>query len=220
MLEYQLLHPNDSNKSIARGTVGKGGMKNGKLVPCVGPNFAYFDATSYLAGRGFLHNKVLAIVLSAYETMYSSYPGRKFYIMECAYQNGGKLPPHRTHQNGLSVDFMMPKLKNNLPFYGLDTIGRAHYLLNFTTDGLYKKDTTIRIDFDLMAEHILTLQKASIQEACKIEKIIVHTGYLNQLFLGKHGKALKHTGIYFAQHLDDLLNNLHDEHYHVDFSVR
>ena len=41
-------------------------------------------------------------------------PDTVYKYTETGFENGGKFRPHKTHQNGLSVDFMTPvKNKNN-----------------------------------------------------------------------------------------------------------
>ncbi len=114
--EYAAQFPDDGKPSQAVGTAGNGSLKNGKLLPFSGPNFEYFDALSYCSGRAFAHSSVKATILGAYKRMETTVPGRHFGLMECAHQHGGKLSPHRTHQNGMSVDFMMPLLKDGVPY--------------------------------------------------------------------------------------------------------
>lgn len=210
-------HPNDSNQSVSIGSVSNGNLKHGKLIPFSGKNFDYFDEKSYLNGRAFLNSEVLKTILNSYESFETLLPKRKFKIMECAHQHGGKLWPHRTHQNGLSVDFMMPKLKDSLPFYGLDTLGTRHYWLTFNNSGQYNTDTSISIDFELIAQHILSLQKEAIKQKLKIAKVIIKIELKDELFAGKYGKILKESGIYIVKSLPPNINNLHDEHYHIDF---
>ena len=113
---YQKYKGNDlTSESI--GTVAKGQLKNGKLIPFKGKNFTYFDTQSYLNGRAYLNDKVLNTLLNAYKEFEILLPQRIFYVMECSNQDGGILFPHRTHQNGLSIDFMMPLIKNGKPFF-------------------------------------------------------------------------------------------------------
>lgn len=214
---YISKHTNDSSQSISLGSASKGSLKNGKLIPYKGPNFSYFDQTSYLSGRAFLNSKVLNTVTDGYKSLELSNPNRKFKIMECAHEHGGKLWPHRTHQNGLSVDFMMPKLKDSLPYYGLDSLGTQHYWLTFTNEGKYKADTSISIDFELIAQHILTLHKEAKKHKLKIEKVIIKIELKNELYKGKYGQLLKESGIYIVKSLTPTINALHDEHYHIDF---
>ncbi len=210
-------HPNNKQESASLGSVSNGSLKNGKLVPFYGSNYSYFDETSYLSGRAFLNGKVLTTVLNGYDELNIQKPGRSFKIMECSHEHGGKLWPHRTHQNGLSVDFMMPKIKDNNPYYGLDSIGTNHYWLTFNNKGQYEKDTSITIDFELIAQHILILQKQAKKNNLKISKVIIKVELKDELFEGEIGQKLKESGIYIVKSLSPSVNSLHDEHYHIDF---
>jgi len=214
-------HQNDTvtSPSESVGSVSNGSLKNGRIVPFTGKNFHYFDTTSYLANRGFTHEKVLETVLDAYEALDALLPGRHFCIMECSHRHGGKLYPHRTHQNGMSVDFMMPKLKDSNPYYELDNLGAQHYMLTFDENGKYSEDSTIELDFNTIALHILELQSAAKKNGLSIEKVIINTGLKDELFATENGKILKNSRIYFAQYLSPLINSVHDDHFHVDFKL-
>jgi len=142
---------------------------------------------------------------------------RHFFLMELSNKEGGKIFPHRTHQNGLSVDFMMPMLKNDVPYIGLDTLGADHYWLSFNDQGEYSEDKTIVVDFELIAEHILQLEKNARINGLKISKVIIKVEYKDELFAGKAGQKLKNSGIYVVQNLSKLINDIHDDHYHIDF---
>jgi penicillin-insensitive murein endopeptidase len=217
VIQYYNQYKNLDTSSISQGTVNNGKLINGVIVPFYGNNFEYFDSKSYLAGRGFLHYKVLQSVLNCYAELHQKLPERKFYIMECSHQHGGKLHPHITHQNGLSIDFMVPKVKNNEAFYGLDSLGINHYSLEFNAKGEYQKDPSISIDFETMATHILTLQQHLLQNKLKIAKVIFKTELKEALFATKSGKILQKSNIYFTKSLTPLINSLHDDHYHIDF---
>lgn len=215
---YQKNKGNDK-PSVSKGTVSNGSLQNGKLIPYQGKNFAYFDSKSYLQGRGYLNNRVLDVILASYEELDTMHPGRKFFIMESANKNGGKLHPHRTHQNGLSVDLMMPKLKNGKPNYTLDTLGANHYFLDFDEQGRFKKDKSIVIDFQLIVDHLLILQDLAAQHQMKISKVIIHTDYKGEIYSCANSEELKEKGIYIVRKLSPLINSLHDDHYHVDFEL-
>lgn len=201
------------------GSVSNGILKNGQLIPFSGKNYQYFDTTSFLASRAFMNGKVLKTVLDGYESLDSILPRRQFCVMECSHRHGGKLYPHRTHQNGLSVDFMMPKLQNSVPYYGLDNLGANHYLLTFDKNGKYLEDPTIELDFNTIALHILTLQKAAKPNGLTIEKVIINTHLKDELFATQQGEILKQSGIYIVQNLSPLINSVHDDHFHVDFKL-
>lgn len=203
--------------SISKGSVSEGSLTNGKLFPFSGPNFHYFDTLSYINSRAYLNNKVKEAVLETYTDLKNEFPDRQFCIMECSNKHGGKIIPHRTHQNGLSIDFMVPLIKNQKPYYGLDTIARKHYFLEFNEKGQYSFDTSISIDFDLIAKHILLLNKQLNKQKLKISKVIFKIELKDKLYATPNGQLLKKSGIYFAQQLTPLINGLHDDHYHVDF---
>lgn len=209
-----------SEVSQSVGSVSNGKLINGKLMPFYGPNFTYFDKESYFALRGCTSDKVRDIILAAYDKMNLVAPERHFYLMEMSNECGGEIYPHRTHQNGLSVDFMMPKLRNNAPCYDLDTIGAQHYFLTFTDEGACIEDTLIVIDFEMIAKHILKVQETAIEEGYSISKVIIKLEYKKKLFDTPSGKMLAKSGIYFAQNLTPLINSIHDDHYHIDFKKR
>lgn len=203
--------------SISTGSVSNGSLNSGRIFPFSGNNFHYFDTTSYLADRGFTHEKVLKTVLEAYTELETLLPERHFCIMECSHKHGGKLFPHRTHQNGLSIDFMMPKLKDSKPYYELDNLGAQHYMLTFDENGNYSEDKSISLDFNTIALHILELQKAAKKNGLSIEKVIINTSLKDELFATENGKILKTSGIYVVRNLSPLINAVHDDHFHIDF---
>lgn len=137
--------------------------------------------------------------------------------MELSNQHGGTIYPHRTHQNGLSADFMMPKLRNGVACYDLDSLGADHYWLDFDDNGRLKKDTSIQIDFNLIAQHILILNKNALKKGYSIGKVIIKIEYKEELFASYYGKQLKSSGIYVVKQLTPLINQIHDDHFHIDF---
>lgn len=217
LAQFYAMNKGDDAPSKSTGSVSNGTLQNGKLLPFNGSNFTYFDRVSYLASRGFTCDFVAETITKSYARLEVVHPKRRFYLMEMSNKEGGKISPHRTHQNGLSVDFMMPKLKNSEPDYSLDTLGRMHYLLEFDNSGAYEEDKSISIDFDLIAEHLLILNEEAIRLGSKIEKVIIKVEYKDELFGTPNGKKLKESGIYIVQGLNPLINRLHDDHYHVDF---
>ena len=219
IMEYMQLKANDDTASAAIGTVGNGTLQHAKLMPYKGKNFIYFDRDSYLAGRGFLHGSARQSVLATYDSLSRVLPHRYFNIMECSNEKGGEMFPHKTHQTGMSIDFMMPLLKDNKPYYGLDTIGAAHYMLNFDDDGKYTRDPSISIDFNLVARKIMLLDYFARQNGLNIFKVIIKIELKDELFATEYGKLLKASGIYVVQGLSPLINALHDDHFHIDLGI-
>ena len=215
--QYYQEHKENGKESISSGTVSNGSLKNGKLIPFEGGNFQYFDTSSYLAGRAFTSSRVKKTVLNTYQELKTLVPDRQFYIMECSNEHGGKLFPHRTHQNGLSIDFMMPLLKGSNAYYELDILGKDHYWLEFDDEGKYTKDKSISVDFNLIAQHILLLDQEAKKNGLKVSKVIIKIEFKDELFATSFGKQLKSSGIYVVKSLSPMINALHDEHYHIDF---
>jgi penicillin-insensitive murein endopeptidase len=211
------LYANTSVKSQSLGTVSNGSLKNSALFPFSGPNFRYFDTSSYLSKRAFLNASVLKSVLECYKTLETSLNGRIFGVMECSHEHGGKLTPHRTHQNGLSIDFMTPLLFNGQLNHDLDTLGAAHYFMQFDDRGYYTVDPRYRIDFETMAQHIYTLYQIAKANGHPIEKVIWKLELQDELLATKYGKLLLKENVNFTKHFKPLINNLHDDHYHIDF---
>jgi penicillin-insensitive murein endopeptidase len=213
---YEANKGNDlPSKSI--GSVSNGSLVNGKLLPFSGTNFRYFDTTSYLYKRAFVHDQLLKSVLSCYKECEIAFPSHSFCIMECSNEKGGKIAPHHTHQNGLSIDFMTPLLKDGKAYYALDSLGAEHYLLEFDAEGKNSVDKTIEIDFETVAHHLWILEQAAHKNGLKISKVIWKLELKDKLFATEYGKKLKAQNIYFAQNLTPIINSLHDNHYHVDF---
>jgi len=202
------------------GTVSNGRLEHGRIVPLSGDNFFYFDTMSYASKRAFVHQKVLSTLLDAYAQLDSVCPTRIFGIMECSNEHGGQIKPHRTHQNGLSVDFMTPLMKNGEPTDELSDLGAEHYLMEFDETGKYRGDKNYVIDFNTVALHLLALADAAEQNGLKIDKVIWKIELKDELFATENGKKLKAKGIYFATKLSPLINSLHDDHYHVDFKLK
>ena len=215
--EYYNKHVADTLASISHGSVSNGSLEHGKLIPYYGSNYSYFDTTSYFSGRAFLHEDVLAFTLKVYKNL-ENVSNRFYRIMECSNQMGGKLWPHQTHQNGTSIDFMMPLTKDHKPYYNLDEIGLSHYWLSFDDNGKYSEDKSVEIDFEAIAQHILLLNEAANEKGWKIKKVIIKIELKDELYATPSGKKLKAKGIYVVQGLSKLVNALHDDHYHIDFT--
>lgn len=214
----QLTHRN-TGESVSVGDYNNGSLRNGYLLPYKGTNFECYSWVSYyLLGREYTNSRVFRTVLAAYQGMAERYPQRTFIYMESARRKGGQPFPHRTHQNGLSVDFMSPLLRHGKPKY-YNGLGLFRYLLNFDATGKSTLNPAVSIDFEAMAAHLLLLEKHARKNGLKITKVILKVELKEELFATESGRKLKTSGIYFAQNLPPILNSAHDDHYHVDFKL-
>ena len=211
----QLVYHN-SGVSKSLGKVHKGSLKNAYKLDWKLGNTVFFSKFSYyILGRAYVNSDVYHTIYNAHEALEKLHPKRKFIVMECSRKKGGRMYPHRTHQNGLSVDFFAPMIKKNKSKH-FKALGYYRYLLNFDNKG---KRKNVEIDFDGMAEHILILEKYARMNNLRIKKVIFKTDLKDKLYATEHGKQLKKSGIYLAMNLTPQLNKLHDDHYHIDFEV-
>lgn len=217
--EYYSKNKGTERPSESIGTVSQGSLKNGKLMPFEGNNFHYFDTASYLGGRAFVHENLKKTIINSYKELETIRPTQHYCLMECSNKDGGKIHPHRTHQNGLSVDFMSPLQLAGQPYYGLDTIGAAHYLLDFDDNGNYTKDAKISIDFEVLAQHIWIVEQHARKNGLQISKVIFKMELKDELYATEYGQKLKTSSIYITKNLSPLINSLHDDHYHIDFEL-
>jgi penicillin-insensitive murein endopeptidase len=215
--KYYNEHKGDSLASICHGTEAGGSMEHGKLMPFEGVNFRCYDTGSYLMGHEFMSDKMMNTLLNSYNELNTSAPGRKFCYMESGLVNGGPIPGHRTHQNGRSVDLMVPLVKDSMPYYGLDSCGGYHYSLDFDDQGRYTRDSTISIDFNLLGLQILSLDKQARKLGLHVKKVILKLELKDDFYATPNGKKVKNKGIYLAMNLPPATNKQHDDHFHVDF---
>jgi len=202
-------------QSTCYGTPLRGRLENGVRLPAEGSNFAVYSLMGMALGRTYVHQAVRDIVVAAYEATRLSAPGRVFVYGETGRRDGGPFPPHPSHQNGLSVDFMVPVL---------DSAGRSVPLptpagLRFGYDTEFDDDARVgglRIDFEAMAEHLFQLHLAALAHpAAGIDRVIFTPVFLPKLFATARGPYLK-------KHLSFMRREAwvrHDEHYQVDFSL-
>lgn len=213
----QVFHKN-KGQSQSVGSVSDGKLINGYKVQRKGTNFRYFSVIDYyFFGRCYVHSDIFQIVLDSYKELEDQYPGYNFRIMECSKRKGGSAFPHRTHQNGTSIDFMTPLKKGTKEQLWYDKTGIWRYLMNFDQTGSYKFNNKIKIDFEKLAKHILVLELVARRNGYRVQKVILETNLKDELFNTKYGGELAASGIYFVKNLPPKINALHDDHFHIDF---
>lgn len=217
--QYYQKNKGDSLPSKIHGTEAAGTLDRAKLLPFSSGNFRYFDTMSYLSGHAFMSDKMQQTLLASYKELEVTAPGRIFTYMESGLQNGGIIPGHRTHQNGLSVDLMVPLVKDGQPYYKFDTIGGWHYGLEFDDKGRWMNDSTISIDFNLLGLQILSLDKQARKLGYHVKKVILKLELKDDFYATVNGKSVRRKGIYLAMNLPPNVNKQHDDHFHVDFEM-
>lgn len=201
-------------ESTCFGTTSNGGLEAGVKLPTSGTNFSTYSTGGSAAGRTYVHSKVRDVILAAYEALGKAMPKKVFVYGETGWASGGRIRPHRTHQNGLSADFMVPVIDASGTSVPLPTsaLNRFGYDIEFDTAGRF---ADFRIDFEAMAEHLFQLNATARKRGVGIALVIFDPPLVPKLFEAARGPYLK-------ENLKFMKRSAwvrHDEHYHVDFSL-
>jgi penicillin-insensitive murein endopeptidase len=196
------------------GSTSNGRIEGSVALPGSGPNFSPYNRLAVSAGRTHVHAQVAEIVTAAYAELSQRTPDVRYVYGETGWPSGGRFRPHRTHQNGLSVDFFVPVRDGAGKSVPLPTpVGeRFGYDIEFDADGRWGE---YRVDFAALAEHLYQLHRAAAQRGVGLALVIVDKPFLPRLFATPRGAHLK-------QHMNFMKGTpwvRHDEHYHVDFAV-
>lgn len=198
--------------SRSQGTPASGTLRHGKRLPTAGANFRAYSRLGALLGRNSLHSTARDIVLQAYATLADSAPDLTFVYGETGWPSGGRFRPHRTHQNGLSVDFMVPVRDRGGKAVPLPTRPwtRFGYDLSFDSAG---RGGDLTIDFEALAAHLAALDAVARRKGSGIELLILAPEYYERVWTTKAGAHLR--GRFPILGRPAWVR--HDEHYHVDF---
>ena len=199
--------------SRCHGSVNRGSIDGSVQLPPEGANFTAYSALAISMGRNHVHSEVSAIILDAYAKLERTAPGSQYVYGESGNEFGGRFRPHRTHQNGLSVDFFVPvRDKDDRPArLPTPATQRFGYDIEFDKNARYG---AYSIDFAAMAEHLYQLDQAARARGHGIALVIFDTAYLPRLFATPRGTELKRLNFMKGKPWVR-----HDEHYHVDFAV-
>ena len=188
--------------------------RGGVQLPSSGKNFVSYGAFPEIDGRTYVHSAVKKIILQAYNKLETLQPGKVFKYAETGFKVGGQFKPHKTHQNGLSVDFMVPVLDQDRKSVHLPTnpLNRYGYDIEFDNKGRYNNLT---IDFEALAAHIVTLHQAATEQGANLWRVILTPEFKPFVYKTRYGDYIR-KNIAFTKRRSWVR---HDEHYHVDFNV-
>jgi penicillin-insensitive murein endopeptidase len=202
------------SQSKCFGTTSNGRLENGQELPTGGANFETYSKVAQFAGRTYVHSAVKTIIVNSYKTLETEQPMKVFKYAETGFKEGGMFSPHKTHQNGLSVDFMTP-VKNSegvsvhLPTSPFNKFG---YDIEFDDKGVYKN---FYIDYEALAAHIVALHKEAKLRGYDLWRVIFDPDLQPNLYKTKYADYLRRN-VMFSKKRSWVR---HDEHYHVDFAI-
>lgn len=196
------------------GNTSNGHLDNGWQLPSSGKNFEAYSSIGVLSGRNYVHSQVYKIILDAYKTLETTAPNRFYIYGETGFKQGGRFKPHKTHTNGLSVDFFVPVIdeKKRPSKLTISAFNKLGYNIEFTQDATFENWT---IDFEAIAKHLIALDQAAKNNNAGINLVIFDNSFQKRLFLTPSGKNLQQL-LTFSTKKPWVR---HDEHYHVDFKV-
>jgi penicillin-insensitive murein endopeptidase len=183
-------------------------------LPFKGNNFVGYSAIARLAGRTYVHSAVRDIITAAYKDLEQEQPDKVYKYAETGFEQGGRFRPHKTHRNGLSVDFMTPVINKEGKSVHLPTnpFNKLGYNIEFDKHNNYDG---LRIDYDALAAHIVVLHKQAKKQGHDLWRVIFAPELQPSLYKTPYAK-------YLRQHVKFSKKRSwvrHDEHYHVDFVV-
>lgn len=203
-----------SAPSQSFGTHEQGRLVRGKRLPSAGENFQTYTRLGSLLGRTCVHSQVRAAMLESYRSLAESVPSLHYTYGETGWCSGGRIRPHKTHRNGLSVDFMVPVRRRGEPTrYPSRLTNRFGYNVEFDSTGRARE---LEIDFEAMALHLHALHEAATMHGLGIEVVIFDSDLQKALFATGQGGRLREK-MRFSK-LPAWVR--HDEHYHVNFTHR
>ncbi|WP_437687078.1 penicillin-insensitive murein endopeptidase [Sorangium sp. So ce176] len=94
--------------SESAGSPAQGRLVHGHPLPPTGPGHVTYSYLGASLGRQYVHGAVRDALLDAFAAVAAARLGRRFVVGETGHRRGGPFWPHRTHQNGLSVDIFVP----------------------------------------------------------------------------------------------------------------
>jgi penicillin-insensitive murein DD-endopeptidase len=202
-------------RSQSVGRPSKGRLENGVSMPEVGEGFVSYSTLGYRLGRQYVHSDVRDTLVAAFAARAEAEPGRVFVLGETGWKEGGRFRPHKTHQNGLSVDIFMPvnDAKGGRQLLPTSVLNRFGYGLEFDREG---RSGSLHIDFDALGALLIAMQEQGRSRGLQIEKVIIAPEYVPRLLSTRSGKTL---GALAETLVRKPVWVRHDEHVHIDFRI-
>jgi penicillin-insensitive murein endopeptidase len=215
LLALALTPASASTESRSVGSPARGRLEGGVAMPTSGTGFVTYSRVGHALGRQHVHSRVRDALVAAFAARSRSEPGRVFVLGETGWRRGGRMRPHRTHQNGLSVDIFVPVSDaqgrpRSLPS---SVSNRFGYDLELDRRG---RLGALSVDFQGLAALLSEIERQAVRHGLTVQKVIVAPEYVPLILatpagakLGRLGDALSRRPAWVR----------HDEHIHIDFAV-
>ena len=165
----RLLESSETSRSV--GSPGRGHLEHGKRMPTRGANFTSYSMLGALMGRTGVHGEVREILVAAWAALAETQPEVTWVLGESGWPRGGPFWPHKSHQNGLAVDHMVPVRAatgevERLPCWPWNEWG---YGIDFDAEGL---GPGIQIDFEALSALIGAVDAAARVRGARLSLVI------------------------------------------------
>lgn len=201
-------------ESTCYGTTSNGRIEDAVQLPLSGKNYRAYGDLPVSMGRTWVHSQVHDILLAAYKELENRFPNTTFIYGEIGLENGGPFNPHKTHQNGLSVDLMVPiiDMRDGPTEMSTHIFNRYGYDNDYDSNG---RDGDEHIDFDALGALILALQNAAEAQEVTLWRVIFAPDLQDELYATRFGEEIRRritipTKRSWVRH---------DDHIHVDFEI-
>ena len=124
------------------------------------------------------------------------------------------MKPHRTHQNGLSVDFMVPVVDDTgeSAYFPSNMSNKYGYEMEFDGRG---RAPGYQIDFEALAAQMVAIDRAARARGVKIWRFIFAPDLRQYVLDTSHGDYIREN----IRFMKGQAWVRHDEHFHVDFEI-
>lgn len=189
-------------------------IQNAKRMPTNGPNFKTYSHILSTFGRTHLHSELRTVLLESYKILKTTAPHVTWIYAEMGWKNGHHFWPHKTHRNGLCVDFIVPVLnqENAQETLFLWPFNAYGYNIRFDDKGLHKH---YKIDFPSIILHINSLKISCSEHGLQIKRIILDPPLLKRL-----RNEASYSLIADIPFMEKHAWFPHDAHYHIDFAFK
>ena len=201
-------------ESVSVGTPANGSLKNGVSFAASGRGFVTYSSLGNLTGRQYVHSRVHAALVDAFAALHAAAPDRTFVLGETGLKTGGQFRPHRTHQNGLSVDVFMPVRDASSRRVLMPTApwNKFGYALEFDRSG---RAEDLVIDFDSLGDLLVEADAQARRHGLALDRIIVAPEYVDRVLAARTAGAHRLAPLFMRTPAWVR----HDEHLHMDFRV-
>jgi penicillin-insensitive murein endopeptidase len=195
------------------GTTASGRLEDGHVIPPWGQGYVAYSFIGAVLGRQYVDGRVRDALTAALAVRAAAEPGRTFVVGETGWPHGGRFRPHRSHQNGRSVDVFMPveTQRGNPQMLGIWPWNKFGYGFEFDEAG---RLGDLRISFESVAALLIELDHQAHERGLAIQKVFIAPEYVPHLLATPSGHHLGALEMVLSRRPAWVR---HDEHFHVDF---